>query len=168
MDKARIRIARKITVNKESGCWEWNGNAREDGYCRTTYRSKNWYVHRLSYSSFVGEIPAGYDVCHRCDNRKCCNPAHLFIGSRKNNMDDAKSKGRISAGEKHSVLVPKGEKSHFSKLTEDEVQRIREMAANGHTTREIASLFNVSPDNIRRIKRNNTWRHLKWSTNGLE
>jgi hypothetical protein len=168
MNEARVRIARKITIDKDSGCWEWNGNARENGYCRTTYKRKNWYVHRLAYSSFVGDIPDNHDVCHKCDNRKCCNPAHLFVGTRKDNMDDARSKGRLSVGARHSESVPKGEDCYFAKLTENEVQLIRRMIVNKHKTKEIASLFNVSPDNIRRIKRNNTWRHLKWSISGLE
>lgn len=159
MREARVRIAGKTKIDLETGCWEWTGNPRENGYCRTTYKRNNWYVHRLSFAAFVGPIPVGLDVCHKCDNRRCCNPGHLFIGTRKDNMADAVKKGRQAKGEKLSVLK-RGELSPSAKLREKDVIKIRERFSNGCTTKALSTDFNVSVDNIRRIVRRDTWRHI--------
>lgn len=98
MDKIRARIARKVFIDENSGCWEWTGNPRENGYCRSTFNRVCEYVHRMSYKAFVGEIPEGMDVMHLCDNRRCCNPSHLDVGSRLKNMRDAVSKNRQAKG----------------------------------------------------------------------
>lgn len=138
MDDARSRIAGKIDVVESTGCWEWKGNARENGYCRTTYKRKNWYVHRLSYAAFVGSIPEGFDVCHRCDNRKCCNPDHLFSGTRLANMQDAVSKGRQAKG----FDLP------FSKLSDSDIDEIVRRATSGEKYASIALDFLVCRQHI--------------------
>lgn len=158
MKEARKRIAGNIDIT-ESGCWEWNGRPRENGYCRSTYKRVNWYIHRLSYVAFLGFIPDGYDVCHKCDNRKCCNPAHLFIGTRLDNMRDAVKKGRQAKGEKLSIKKM-GENSVLAKLTSDDVINIRKLHFDGIKTIEIAKKFNITADNIRRIVRRDTWRNI--------
>lgn len=158
-DKYRARIAKGIKIDQTTGCWEWKGKPRENGYCRTSFNYKSWYVHRMAYQLFVGEIPEGNDVCHRCDNRRCCNPAHLFVGTRKDNMDDCVSKNRQASGEILSKNV-RGEKSHLSKLTSENVIEIRKMKERGDSTAKIAKLFSVSKDNIRSIVRRDTWRHI--------
>jgi len=158
-DKNRSRIARNVNIDFVTGCWNWDGRPRENGYCRTTFSRKQWYVHRMSYTVFVGDIPEGFDVCHRCDNRRCCNPSHLFVGTRKDNMADAVAKGRQASGEKLSLLT-RGDKSHLAKLTTAEVVEIRSMKLNGLKTKELSERFNISRDNIRRIIRRDTWRYI--------
>lgn len=158
-DKSRARLLSKIVLDAKTGCWIWNGNPRKNGYCRSTFQRKNWYIHRASYHVFIGDIPKGYDVCHHCDNRRCFNPDHLFIGTRKDNMADAVKKGRQAKGEKLSVNR-RGEKSVSSKLTNTDVLEIRKMNKLGVKTKEIALKFKVSADNIRRIIRRETWRHI--------
>lgn len=133
MNEIRSRIARKVLINEENGCWEWIGNPRENGYCRSTFKRKNWYVHRMAYTAFIGEIPNGMDVCHKCDNRKCCNPAHLFVGTRKDNMEDAVEKGRQAKGD----MLPQ------TKLTEMHINEIVERAAIGEPYEEIAKDFGI-------------------------
>ena len=88
------RILCSIEKDKETGCWNWSGVLTKNGYGRTTHKDRPISAHRLSYLIFNGEIPAGMCVLHRCDNRRCVNPDHLFLGTHRDNMVDMKSKGR--------------------------------------------------------------------------
>lgn len=78
----------------ETGCWIWLG-ATSSGYGDVQKWGRHERAHRLSFEAFKGAIPKGCDVCHSCDVRVCCNPDHLFIGTRKDNMQDASQKGRL-------------------------------------------------------------------------
>lgn len=153
MDKKEI--ARKRIVSKvnypENGCWEWKFSIRENGYARTSFMGVNWYLHRLSYWSFIGDIPEGMDVCHRCDNRKCCNPNHLFVGTRKNNMQDAVSKGRQAKG----ISLPQ------SKLSDEDIENILVRVKSGELYKNIAKDFNVTRHSIGRVAINNGIRRGK-------
>ena len=86
-------------VNKADECWEWNAALRgKTGYGAFKLNGKVVDAHRLSYELHFGVIPKGVLVCHRCDNRKCVNPNHLFLGTYKGNHQDGVNKGRIING----------------------------------------------------------------------
>lgn len=89
------------TVISEKGCWEWQKFVHQKGYGFTSYRGKAWRSHRLAYHLFQGPIPPGMVICHTCDNRKCCNPLHLFLGTFDTNNKDMAAKGRC----KYSVAA---------------------------------------------------------------
>lgn len=74
-------------------CWMWHGNIDTNGYGRTTFNGVRTGAHRVSYFLLKGEIPKGMMACHHCDNPKCVNPAHIFIGTQKDNMQDWTKKG---------------------------------------------------------------------------
>lgn len=139
-DIARRRIVSKVNYI-DSGCWEWKFAIRDNGYARTKFFGVNWYLHRLSYWAFVGEIPHGHDVCHKCDNRKCCNPSHLFVGTRKENMQDAVSKGRQAKG----FALPQ------TKLSEDDKRKILSRIRSGELYKDIAIDYGVTRHSIGRI-----------------
>lgn len=93
------------------------------------------------------------DVCHRCDNRCCINPAHLFVGTRDDNMKDCQAKGRLSRGQAHSDTI----KNKGKKLIEEEARIIRMAVNEGMKTRTLASIFKVDISLIRMIKNNLIW-----------
>jgi hypothetical protein len=87
-------ILKKVSIS--STCWIWNGILFTDGYGYATYKSRSpKAVHKLMYEYYIGDIPKGMNVLHTCDNRMCCSPFHLFLGTQKENLLDASKKGRM-------------------------------------------------------------------------
>lgn len=145
-------ILDRIEINNENGCWEWTGTCFFGGYARAgLYKREgkkfSQRANRMSYEVFVGKIPKGFLVCHSCDNPKCVNPEHLFLGTSKDNMQDMVDKGRSL----------KGEKSPNSKLTENIVKKIR----RSKKSREFLSeKYQVSVCTIRDAQNGRTWKHV--------
>lgn len=136
-------------VNKSTpgGCWEWTGGKDRAGYGRIRLSNKSELAHRLSYELHIGKIPAGLKALHKCDNRKCVNPNHLFAGTRKQNSEDMVAKNHQTKGERH----PK------AKLTERDVIEIGKLAKN-LSFRKIAKLFRTNHNPISHIIRRMSWK----------
>jgi hypothetical protein len=83
-------------------CWPWIGTRDKDGYGRFKHRGKNYRASRVAWEREHGNIPEGLLVCHTCDNPPCVNPAHLFLGTPQENMDDKCTKSRQAKGDSHS------------------------------------------------------------------
>lgn len=132
---------------KTDGCWEWKGVIGTRGYGKI---GTNKTAHRESYKYAFGNIPDGMQVCHICDNRKCVNPSHLFLGSIGDNMKDKTSKNRQA----------KGSKIGSSILTEEIVLEIRKMRLSGKEYEEIANHFCLQWDLVRKICKSNLWTHV--------
>jgi len=136
----------RININQSNECWEWTGYINAGGYGNLGGR----LAHRLSYVEFVGEIKDGMDICHKCDNRKCINPAHLFQGTRFENMADAVNKNRQASGES----LP------HAKLTVASVCEIRSLHEEGYGYRRLARKYQVSQTAIKKVLTRQTWRNV--------
>lgn len=135
-----------------AACWEWQASKRREGYGRFKIFS---YVtvsaHRLSYALFYGVSPGDLHVLHRCDNPKCVNPSHLFLGTNADNVADKVSKGRCIGRDQ------RGEKNAAAKLTREAVSDIRRRIADSQTNTSIAALYGVTHQLISRIRRGRSW-----------
>lgn len=103
-DKKRppfIRLYEKVKINKETGCWEWQGHTYKNGYGVIKSFGQDVSAHRLSYELSKGKIPDGLCILHSCDNRKCINPSHLSVGTHQENMAQAKERCRFRSGVNH-------------------------------------------------------------------
>lgn len=147
-----------ITAN-DNLCWEWQRSTDKDGYGQFYFGNETgWHrglSHRGAWEMLIGEIPAGLKVLHKCDNPKCCNPKHLFIGTSQDNTLDMFAKGR------GYIPAPKGERNSHCKLTESQVLEIRKQFTIGESSfKELAHTMNVSPATISSIVKRRTWKHI--------
>lgn len=143
-------------VHKGAHCWEWSAARDRYGYgafqVGTSRSSKVVRAHRYAYETAYGAIPAGAFLCHRCDNRKCVNPDHLWLGDNAANQADKIAKGRMLVGSQLSQ----------AKLTEADAVEIRRLYGTGqYFHRELATMFGVSRENIGVITRCQGWKHTE-------
>ena len=137
-------------VNKGGDCWLWIASKTTSGYGKFVIRGKYIAAHRYAYTAMNGPVPDGMCVCHKCDNRACVNPAHLWLGSNDDNMADMADKQRSPHGSQHMR----------SRLTPKAINDIRELhAAGGYTHRELARMFGVSRSTATKAINGTTWIH---------
>jgi hypothetical protein len=152
----REEIALCYTVTP-SGCWEWSGaQTLSCGYGVLTINRVRVRAHRLAWELVHGPVPAGMFVCHHCDNPRCVRPAHLFLGTPRDNVEDMIAKGRavLAAG-------PRGSGHGMAKLDESAVARILRRGNAGERRLDIASDYGVDPSTVGLILRRKTWAHVR-------
>lgn len=143
------RFMEFVSVNPDSECWEWDGVIRQ-GYGRFHLDGKMQTAHRVSWQIYNGLIN-GFLVLHKCDNKCCVNPEHLFLGTQRDNVHDMIKKQR------HKTL--KGSANPNAKLNEEKARQIRDYYADGGTSyAKLAREFNVSPKLIELVVKNLMWR----------
>jgi len=147
------RFWERVSTGGEDDCWEWLGAKLPSGYGKLNSKSGESYAHRLSWKIAHGSIPAGMSVLHRCDNRSCVNPRHLFVGTQADNLADMRQKGR--------GFIPDSSRGNNgrAKLTEGQVREISEKYDAGDTSYAIlAREFNVHKSTIAYAVRGLHWR----------
>lgn len=148
------RFWSKVNIKGLFDCWEWMAYKDKKGYGRCNFFTDT-LVHRIAWILIYGKIPKGLFVCHHCDNPSCVNPAHLFLGTHKDNMNDRDKKGRQS----HS-MGKKGSKHNFARFTEEQIIAIRVLYQAGIRQYEIAKMYNVDKDHICLIVHRKIWTHI--------
>ena len=153
-DFIEARVRRVVRVESLGECWEWTGAKAGGryGHFGITVNGKQQFVkaHRASLELFTGELVAGDDeVMHRCDNGICCRPAHLFVGTHADNMQDMRTKGR-------AVGHP-GARNPNVRLTPDDVDHIRSVPKRYGVNRALSLLYEVSPEHISLIRNGKSW-----------
>ena len=155
------RWAGRVGTFDPSKCWNWTGG-KDHSYGAFCLGGKNLRAHRASYVFFRGDIPPGIHVCHHCDNPICVNPAHLFLGTTKDNMADKVAKGRQPRGDDAPTRrfpgLLAGERCGTAKLTWLQVEQLREERKKGGATMAVlARRYNICPANVWRIVHNKLW-----------
>jgi hypothetical protein len=136
------RIFKRVGIGDE--CWEWLGPVTHTGYAmiRLSWENADQLLHRVVYAMLVGDIADGMNICHRCDNRRCVRPAHLFLGTQSENVIDAMQKGR------HSKLKP------------SQVHEARSLYREGVKISTIAERLGVKYGTMSDLISGRTWAHL--------
>jgi hypothetical protein len=147
------RFWSKVNKKSENDCWEWIAGINSTGRGIFFFQGKAIHAHRMAWILMNGEIPAGAFICHKCDNGKCVNPKHLFIGDALINNKDCFAKGR------HPVL--RGENDPKSKLNNEKVLKIVELYKTGkYTQYKLADMFGVSRSAILNVLRGAAWSEI--------
>lgn len=149
------RFWSRVAITSSTACWEWRGETTSQGYGHVRPQGKRGPrigAHRVAYLLTCGEIADGMVVCHRCDNRLCVNPAHLFLGTQADNLADMRAK-------KRHVDPPRmaGSSNPSARLTEADVAEIRRRLAAGERQTAIAADYPVTNHTIHLIAKGKKW-----------
>lgn len=145
------KFASNIAPPNDAGCWEWQASCNPVAdYGNTHWDNKRIYAHRLMWRLVVGKIPPGALVLHKCDNPRCVNPHHLFLGSHRDNAKDRESKGR-------------GNRTH--RFSKGEVDKIRASYQGNGDLQKMACKYGVTKESIWRVVTHRTYQVWKYLTN---
>ena len=148
------RLLSKTEVDQVTGCWNWTASKDTHGYGHLRHKGRIKLAHRLSYELHFGPIPEGMQICHKCDNRICLNPDHLFLGTWRDNMLDKLAKGRQSRTRQF------GSANAAAKLSEADIIAIRD-ARGKILQKELAASYGVDRAHISLIQSGRRWGHIK-------
>jgi len=147
-----VRFWSKVKMGKLNECWEWQGAVASNGYgnLKKSFSNNSINSHRISWELHKGKIPKELHVLHKCDNKLCVNPNHLYLGTNKDNMRDKAERN----------FNIKGEKNHSAKYTNKDILKIRGLYKNGVKQIDIAKIFNTKQGAISDIVNRKVWKHI--------
>lgn len=148
-----LRFWTKVHIKKSNQCWDWLAYKNCHGYGILTEKGRCIKAHRIAYNLTFGKIPKNLLVCHKCDNRSCVNPKHLFLGSNAENMKDMSKKGRSRN--------MAGENNPRKKLSKTQVLLIRREFILRKNCNLLAKRFKVEPTTIYHIATRRSWKSVK-------
>jgi len=156
--KRKLPIDRFLSkVDKTTNCWIWLASQRAGYGSFVGVDCKSRGAHQFSYSHYIGEIPKGMCVCHKCDNKLCVNPEHLFLGTQKDNLHDMHKKGRNRATNTYSS----GPNHCNARLSGEQVIHIRDMySTKDYSWAQLGRLFNVSKKTIGNVLQGRTYTNV--------
>ena len=146
------RFWRQVNRLGPTECWNWTGDCANKRYGRIMNLRKDRPAHRVAYELTHGEIPTGLHCLHRCDNPRCCNPAHLWLGTAGDNMRDCIAKGRNNPS--------KGEHRYNAKLSDSIVREARTAWDNGESLNKLARRFGVEKSTMWTALVGKSWNHV--------
>ena len=151
----RLRIAYEDKVVRQEGCWDWKGWMTGQGYGGIYFDSKTIGAYKASWIINNGMVPDGKWILHKCDNRICSNPDHLYLGTSSQNAID-----RINRTALPKNMFTCGENHPSAKLKTADVIRIKELIALGVPSTRLAKEYKVNDQTISKIKHKQSWKHL--------
>jgi hypothetical protein len=171
----------RAKIHRSETCWEWTAGCFTNGYGQFQLAGQPYMAHRIAWTLENGPIPDGLSILHRCDNKLCVRPDHLWVGTHDDNMADMAEKGRAASGDRHGFRLhpdsvprgerngaytqphrrPYGERIGCAKLTDAAVVEMRDLyAAGGVTQRDLAKRFRVSKGTVYYVLRRENWKHV--------
>ena len=138
-------------VDKTADCWVWTAGIGGGGY-GLFHAGRHYRAHRFSFEANFGAIPQGLCVCHRCDNRLCVRPEHLFVGTYADNLRDMREKGRAHFQVNRGCFL-RGEKSPRAKLTNQQAVDLRVRYVAGESARALGSHFGMTESAVFKVLR---------------
>lgn len=149
----RERFWALVSVREADQCWEWQGALTDRGYGRWGYSKRGTIrAHRASFILTHGSIPDSLSILHSCDNRRCCNPGHLSVGTQTENLEQMRNRGRGV-----NPPDPTGEANPSAKLT---LQQVREIRSSGETLKAQAERYGVAISTIHAARSGQNWSEI--------
>jgi hypothetical protein len=157
-EKAQSTFADRFwrRVVKGDDCWEWTGSKDTNGYGRvySPFTRTHRRTSRVAYELAIGPVPEGLEIRHKCDNRPCCRPEHLQVGTHAENIADKAGKGRRAG-------IVRGVRNGLAKLTDEQVLEIRRAYAAGEANQYgLARRFGVRQPLISKVLNRQIWTHI--------
>lgn len=140
----------RVSAPTATGCREWQGYTLKNGYGRLMWNRELVSAHRLAWLLSTGSPAGDAYVCHRCDNRRCCEPTHLFLGDARENYADCRAKDRHMRGERQPL----------AKLTSADIPLLRRLWKDGATLEAIAKRFGICKQTVHRAATGRSWAHV--------